>query len=50
MSVSAVHRLLARLAGGPKFVGLLYPMVVAAMTFIIGVLLLKETRTGRIED
>ena len=37
-------------ATGNIYAGLYYPMVVAAMTFIVGSLLLKETHGMRIWD
>lgn len=40
----------SRLVGGPMFVGLIYPMAIAAMTLVVGVLLVKERRGVRIED
>ncbi|MFN7022493.1 MAG: MFS transporter, partial [Phycisphaerales bacterium] len=40
----------SRLVGGPMFVGLIYPIAVAAMTLVVGVMLVKERRGVRIED
>ncbi len=40
----------SRLAGGPMFVGLLYPIAIASMTLIVGVLLVRERRGVRIDD
>lgn len=40
----------SRLAGGPMFVGLLYPMAVAAITVIIGLLLVRERRGVKLDD
>ncbi len=41
---------LADLAGGPMFVGLLYPMTIAAMTLAVGTILIRETKNRAIED
>ncbi len=41
---------LARFAGGSKFVGLLYPMLIAAITFAVGMLLLKNSKGGAMDD
>ena len=41
---------LARLVGGPRFVGLLYPMLIAAVTLVVGCLFLRETRGAKMDD
>ncbi|NUQ51685.1 MAG: MFS transporter [Phycisphaerales bacterium] len=41
---------LADLAGGPMFVGLLYPMTIAAMTLAVGTILIRETKNRAIEE
>ncbi len=41
---------LAKVAGGPMFVGLLYPMTIAAMTLAVGTIMIKETRGRAIEE
>jgi MHS family proline/betaine transporter-like MFS transporter len=35
---------LSKIAGGPMFVGLLYPIAIAAITFVVGTLLIRDTR------
>lgn len=42
--------MLADLAGGPMFVGLLYPMTIAAMTLAVGTILIRETKHRAIEE
>ncbi|MBL8760262.1 MAG: MHS family MFS transporter [Phycisphaerae bacterium] len=41
---------LADLVGGPMFVGLLYPMTIAAMTLAVGTILVRETKNRGIEE
>ncbi|MCC6322053.1 MAG: MHS family MFS transporter [Phycisphaerales bacterium] len=40
----------ARLVGGPSFVGLIYPIAIAAMTLVVGTLLIRERRGAPIDD
>ncbi|MCC6228931.1 MAG: MFS transporter [Phycisphaerales bacterium] len=49
-SVAKQGGMLADLAGGPMFVGLLYPMTIAAMTLAVGTILIRETKNRAIEE
>lgn len=42
--------MLAKVAGGPMFVGLLYPMTIAAMTLAVGTIMIRETKNRAIEE
>ncbi len=41
-SLASPNAPLTELMGGPRFVGLIYPISIAALTFIIGMLLIRE--------
>lgn len=49
-SLAAKGAPLTELLGGPRFVGLAYPIAIAALTFIVGMIFIREKHTARHAD
>lgn len=49
-SLASADSPLTRLMGGPKYVGLIYPIAVAAITLVVGLIFIREKRNVRMHD